>query len=234
MRAGTLLTTLCTVGLALGVARSQDLPRVDLANVKEETRFGAATICEGSKGSQTFDTSGRLLALSLSIPDKQTYKIGEKVTFDVTLRNSGIDSVLVPTEACSKSSAVADRPGVIEACINLLFTDSKGRSDWFTGPCLCGGPDESSVTLKKLKAGDSIVISGKAEAVLSDPESFNDVYNGERPTLILMPDIDFFRQHFPTAEGSKPVDGCVEKMEVQIAAESKVSVQIAAAPRAKK
>jgi hypothetical protein len=234
MRAGVLLTTLFTAGFSLGVVRSQDAPRIDLTNVKEETRFGSGTICEGSKGPQGVGNSGPRLSLSLSIPGKQTYKIGEKLAFDLTVRNSGIDSVLVPTEACSKSSAISNRPGTMEACINLLFTDSKGRSDWFTGPCLCGGPDEGSSSLRKLKTGDSMVIDGKGKVVLTDPQSFNEAYSGERPTLMLTPDLNFFPQHFPTGEGSKAIDGCVEKIGVQIETESTASVQIGAAARTKK
>jgi hypothetical protein len=173
----------------------------------------------------------RSLALSLVLPEKETYKVGEKAVFELTIRNSGTETVVVPSEACSEKSALANRPGVLEACINLNYTAQGGENDWFTGSCLCGRED--SRNLKELKTGESMVIRGNAEILLG-PELFGATYSGEKPTLILTPDMSFFREHFPTQEGSKAIDGCVEELPTRIEAEGNASVQIVAATRDKR
>jgi hypothetical protein len=215
--------------LCVPLARSQEL-RIDALSAKrDETRFAPGMLCENAKTPAT--SPERHLSLSLVISDKQTYKVGEGLIFELTLKNLGTELILVPSEACSEESALANRPGVMQACINLDYTTSAGDGDWFTGPCLCGRED--SRNLKELKTGESMVVRGNAEVLLG-AELFGATYNGEKPSLILPPDMSFSREHFPAQEGSKAMDGCVEELPTRVEAENNASVQIAAAFRDKK
>jgi hypothetical protein len=219
----------CALIVCAPLARSQET-RIDVLSAKrDETRFGPGMLCEDI--TKPAISPARSLALSLVLPEKQTYKVGEEAAFELTIRNSGTETVVVPSEACSEKSALANRPGVLETCINLNYTTSAGDGDWFTGPCLCGRED--SKNLKELKTGESMVVRGNAEVLLG-AELFGATYNGEKPSLILTPDMSFFREHFPAQEGSKAIDGCVEELHTRIEAENNASVQIAAAPRNKK
>ena len=77
-----------------------------------------------------------------------------------------------------------------------------------------------------------MVVHGNAVVLLS-PELFGATYNGEKPTLILTPDLDFSREFFPAGK-SKAIDGCVEDIPARVEAEAKASIQVVAAPRDKK
>jgi len=210
-------------------ARSQEI-RIDALSFKrDETRFGPAMLCEDI--TKPAISPARSLTLSLVLPEKQTYEVGEMAVFELTIRNSGTETVAVPSEACSEKSALANRPGVLEACINLNYNTQGGENDWFSGSCLCGRED--SRNLKELKTGESMVIRGNAEILLG-PELFGATYSGEKPSLILTPDMSFSREHFPTQEGSKAIDGCVEELPTRIEAEGNASIQILAGTQNKK
>jgi hypothetical protein len=188
--------------LCAPVAISQDR-RIDVVTSKrDETESGPGMLCEDAKKPTV--STGRHLSLSIGLMDKQTYKVGEKAIFELTIRNSGIETVLIPAQACSEKSALANQPGVMEACINLDYTTPGGEHDWLTGPCLCGRED--SKNLNELKTGESIVVRGDPEIVLG-PELFPATYNAEKPTLILAADLSVSREHFPIQEGSKAIDG---------------------------
>jgi hypothetical protein len=228
MKSKSLLMVFLALALDAALARSQDSTRVDLTQVAEETRFGPAMVCHRMTAAIPEE---RHLELSLLIPNnKESYRVGEKLPFELTVSNSGQETVNFPTQACSQKSQIANRPGVTEACINLNFVTPEGEEDWFTGPCLCGRDD----SLKELQHGSSLMIRANADLTLSDAMLLSDVYNGEKPTLILTPDVSLARQYFPTMTGSKAIDGCVEKIAAETQANSASSIQISAALREQK
>ena len=224
------LIAIC-VGLSLaGLGMAQDKQIDVLTPSPDETRFGPATLCESATGAAHLSDK-RSLRLSLTIPNKQTYKIGETAAFHLTVKNMGGDTIAIPSEVCSAKSSLANQPGVMEACINLKHTTPSGEGDWFTGPCLCGREDSKDLT--ELEPEQSIVVRGTVKILLTDTDLFSAVYGGQTPTLFLEPDISFSRHHFPPQGGKKALDGCIEDIPTKVEAESKASIQIMAAARDK-
>jgi hypothetical protein len=230
------MTKRCSFILALAwisvfcvpIAHAQD-KRIDVfTSITDKTRFGPATLCD--QGSDTMVSSERSVRLSLVLPNKPTYKIGETALFEITVKNAGNAAIAIPSEACSKKSSLAYESGILEACINLNYTTPTGENDWFTGPCLCGREDKKD--LMELQPGQSVVIRGGAY-VVTDGDLFSATYRGESPTLILHPDISFSRQHFPPQGTKSALDGCIDDMPTQVEAENSTSLQIMAAPRDK-
>lgn len=213
----------------VSIAKAQDW-RIDaLAPGRDDTRIGPGTLCDES--TTTAHHSNRSLRLSLIVRDRQAYKIGERAFFEITIKNSGSGTIKVPSQACSKDSPLAYQSGVLEACINLNYTTSAGATDWFTGPCLCGRED--SKNLIELEPGESLVVQGNAE-ILTGGEVFATAYQGQKPTLILEPDINFVREYFPPGGGKNALDGCVDEIATQVEAENKASLQIAGVPHYEK
>jgi hypothetical protein len=210
------------------IASSQD-KRIDVFTPgTDSTRFGPAMLCD--KELRTMVSSDRSLRLSLVLPDKQTYGIGETAVFEITVKNSGNSAIAIPHEACSKKSSLEYHSGVLEACVNLNYMTPTGENDWFTGPCLCGREDDKDLT--ELQPGQSVVIRGGADIVV-DADLFSATYRGERPTLILQPDISFSRQHFPPQGGKTALDGCIDDLPTQVEAQNSASLQVMATPHDK-
>jgi hypothetical protein len=218
-----LLSSLAYVGLFSASILSAQDKRLDVFTPgRDQTRFGPSMLCNDTANPASTNIS---LRLSLIIPGKQSYKIGEKALFEITVENSGNSTVEVPSEACSEKSSVAYQSGVLEACINLNYITPAGENDWFTGPCLCGREDKKDLT--ELEPGQSIVVRGGAE-ILTGGELFSTTYHGEKPTLLLQPDINFSRQHFPIEGGKRALDGCVDDIPARVEVENSASLQIAA------
>lgn len=230
MNRSRFLMAICVGVLLAGPCNAQDKQIDVLTPSPDETRFGPATLCEKATGAATLSDK-RSLQLSLTIPNKQTYKIGETAAFQLTVRNMGSNAISIPSEVCSAKSSLANQPGVLEACINLKHTTPSGEGDWFTGPCLCGREDKKDLT--ELEPEQSIVVRGTVKILLTDTELFSAVYVGQTPTLFLEADISFSRQHFPPQGGKNALDGCIEDVPTKVEAENKSSIQIMAAARDK-
>jgi hypothetical protein len=222
------LMAICVALCVAGPAKAQDKQIDVLTPSPDETRFDPATLCEMAAGATALSDK-RSLRLSLTIPNKQTYKIGETAAFRLTVKNMGSDAIAIPSEVCSAKSSLANQPGVLEACINLKHTTPSGEGDWFTGPCLCGREDNKGLT--ELEPEQSIVVRGAVKILLTDTELFSAVYAGQKPTLFLEPDINFSRQHFPPRGGKNALDGCIEDVPTKVEVENKASIQIMAAAR---
>lgn len=133
----------CLLFLNTRPARSQETTSVDVTSIAEQTRFGPAIRCGAATAPETPVISKQRLGLSLLIPGRQSYRVGEKLTFELTIRNMGRETVIIPTEACLQSSPIANHSGVTEACINLDFLTPEGESNRLQDPAYVGNRAET-------------------------------------------------------------------------------------------